>query len=260
MEIPLRCTALIALAFALFSFPERADAQQYTDKTGWWLIYFGDNKLNDKFGLHTEAQLRNHFAENQVETSLFRLGLNMYTSKSTIATVGYGYFYNEPNDTELPFAITREHRIWQQFLTRHKSRQLFTEHRYRLEQRFIEFGDGQPSLTDHRMRYRFQVIFPFYTLSPYLRHYFLAGYNEVMLNLRSNSAEIYDRNRLYVALGYQVSPKLNFQLGYMNQAARQPGLASLEINHLLQATVSYNMDDLMRTFFRPADRPENPDR
>lgn len=248
------CT--VALFFFTAAFSAKIYGQQHVDKPGWWLIYFGDNKLNDKFGLHTEVQLRNHFAPNTVETSFFRLGLNYYTSKSTIATVGYGYFYNEPNNPELPFAITREHRTWQQFLTRHKTRKLFMEHRYRLEQRFIEFGDDTPALTDHRIRYRFQAIFPFYTISPYLRHYFLAGYNEVMLNFREASAEVYDRNRFYIALGYQVSPKLNFQLGYMSQIARQGSLPTLEYNNLVQATVSYNMDDLMRTFFRPAGTPE----
>ncbi len=228
---------------------DHAIAQQSVNDTGWWLMYFGDNKLNPKIGLHTEIQLRNHFAPESVETSFFRLGINYYTSSSTIATVGYGYFYNEPNEPEIPLPISREHRIWQQFVTRHKTPKIFMEHRYRLEQRFLSFSDGRPDLTDHRIRYRFQAIVPFYSISPYLRHYFFATYNEVMLNFREASAEVFDRNRLYFALGYQVSPKLNFQLGYMNQLARQPFYPNHEVNHLLQVAVSYNMDDLMATFF-----------
>lgn len=213
-------------------------------------MYFGDNKINKKIGLHTEVQLRNLGAADALETSFFRLGLNYYTSKTSIATAGYGFFYNEPSSAEVPIAISRENRIWQQFLTRHKSQRLFMEHRYRLEQRFVNFADDTPDFTDHRIRYRFQAILPFYTFSPQLRHYFLAGYNEVMLNFRSNHAEVFDRNRLYIALGYQVSPKLNFQLGYMQQLARQGAYPNMEVNNLIQLAVSYNMDDLMGTFFR----------
>ncbi len=249
--------ALIASVIAVLILPKGAEAQQSVNKHGWWLIHFGDNPLNDKIGLHTEVQMRNQWVDQSLATSLMRIGLNYYTSSSTIATVGYGYFYNEPSEPELFVPLSREHRIWQQFLTRHKTTRIFMEHRYRLEQRFVSFADDRPDLIDHRLRYRFQVLVPFYTFSPYLRHYFFASYNELMLNFRRETAEIFDRNRLYVALGYQVSPKLNFQMGYLNQFAQQALFSNAEINHLFQFTVSYNMDDLMATFFRRNNAPKS---
>jgi hypothetical protein len=166
-------------------------------------------------------------------------------------TGGYGFFYTEPSRSDVAGAIIREHRAWEQFLMRKKTNFVFMEHRYRLEQRFLQSSAWDETKLDHRVRYRFQAIVPFYTISPYLRHFFFATYNELMLNLRQNSAEIYDRNRFYVALGIQVSPKLNFQFGYLNQLATQAAFPNLEVNHLLQIGVSYNMDDLMRSFFTP---------
>ena len=44
--------------------------------------------------------------------------------------------------------------------------------------------------------------------------YYLSAYNEVFLN---TEAAIFDRNRVYGSLGYQVSNELRFEVGYMNQ-------------------------------------------
>jgi hypothetical protein len=51
-------------------------------------------------------------------------------------------------------------------------------------------------------------------------------------------------------LGYQVSPKLNFQVGYLNQLISVPGIDEPEVNHSIVVSVSFNMDDIMNTFFK----------
>jgi hypothetical protein len=66
---------------------------------------------------------------------------------------------------------------------------------------------------------------------------------------RQVSGEIFDRNRLYFAVGYQVSPKLNFQLGYLNQLIAVPGVDEPTINHNLQIGVMYNIDDVFTQIF-----------
>lgn len=224
-------------------------SQQSINKGGYWFSYLGDNKINEKIGIHSEVQVRNLFlVTNTIKSSFFRVGLNFYATKTSMLTAGYGFFNNSPSESNSDFSSSYENRIWQQFIMRKRLPFVFMEHRYRLEQRFITNTSNNTNITDHRIRYRFQSIFPFYTLSPHLRHFFLASYNEVMLNFRTNYTEIYDRNRLYFALGYQVSPKLNFQIGYLNQLAQQNKFNHLEVNHLFQVAISYNMDDLMKTF------------
>lgn len=241
--------SLFLLSVFVFIHPS-VFSQQPVNQGGYWITYSGDNKINAKWGIHSELQARNiGFANNTVQTLFLRTGIHYYTSASSMITAGYGYFSNSPNSSHEALNRTLEHRIWQQFISRKKTSNVFMEHRYRLEQRFMENRTDQTSKTDHRIRYRFQFIVPFYTISPYLRHFFFASFNEVMLNFEKQTDKIFDRNRLYGAIGYQVSPKLNFQLGYMHQLATQPMFATGEVNHLLQFTVSYNMDDLMRSFF-----------
>lgn len=217
---------------------------------GQWLMYFGDNKINKKIGIHSELQLRNYFLEETVEQTLMRIGVNYYVDPLVMLSGGYGFIHTTPSAQNVVGFTTREHRIWQQLILRHKTRAIFMEHRYRLEQRFIENITDKTNTFDNRLRYRFQTILPFYTLSPHLRHYFFNAYNEFFVNLgREVSGQIFDRNRLYFALGYQVSPKLNFQIGYLNQVISIPGNLRPDINHNLQIGVAYNMDDIMATFF-----------
>ncbi|TVR37303.1 MAG: DUF2490 domain-containing protein [Cryomorphaceae bacterium] len=240
-----------SLFFMLLIQSAQAQNQVRPDPYGQWLMYFGDNKLSDKIGLHTELQLRNYLLRETVEQSLARVGLNVYLNPSTMATAGYAFIYTTPSRENVEGFTVREHRSWQQLIMRQRSRNLFLEHRYRLEQRFIDNLDTRNSKFENRVRYRLQAIVPFYTISPYLRHFFFASYNELFVNFGKQVAgEVFDRNRFYLAFGYQFSPKFNFQVGYLHQYISIPGATSGNINHNLQVGISYNMDDLMPTMFR----------
>ena len=52
---------------------------------------------------------------------------------------------------------------------------------------------------------------------------YLALYNEIFINGQrnignGNSVEIFDRNRLYLAMGYIIKKGLKIQMGYMKQS------------------------------------------
>ncbi|HMQ07213.1 MAG TPA: DUF2490 domain-containing protein [Saprospiraceae bacterium] len=227
----------------------RAQNQPRQQPLGNWIMYFGDNKINKKWGLHTEYQARNYFIPNTLTQTLIRLGANRYLSSSAMITGGYGFIHTIPSSSDEQGFTTVEHRIWEQLILRHRSYNVFIEHRYRIEQRFVKnLTDGR-SINDHRIRYRVQALMPLYNFSPYLRHWFLAGYNELFMNLgRELSGQLFDRNRLYFALGYQVDPRFNVQIGYLNQVIALPDALRPDINHNFQMSVVYNMDDFTSLF------------
>lgn len=216
---------------------------------GYWITYSGDHRINDRIGIMSLVSVRNYFLEDRVEQTLARVGFNYYFNPRVILTAGYGFMYADP-DEFVARSDVREHQIWQQFITRHRTRAIFWEHRYRLEQRFLSNLTSGESMLDHRVRYRFQIILPFYSISPHLRHFFFVANDEIFLNLgRSTTAEVFDRNRIFLALGFQVSPKFNLRLGYLNQFINSASVPKGELNHLVQLGISYNMEDIMRTFF-----------
>ena len=209
----------IFLATSLFS-------QQ--DKTGNWLMYFGTNRIHDNWSIHTEVQYRNHeLAPNTVEQLLLRTGLNYHLSSSSMLTAGYAYVGSYVYESEQSKPEVTEHRIFQQLIMTNKIGRIKFEHRYRIEQRWVN-DDYR-----NRLRYRLMAFIPINKSVIEEGTFFVGIYDEIFINTKQT---FYDRNRLYVSLGYQIKKSLQVQLGYLNQRVNTFG------KHHLQLGVVFNTD------------------
>lgn len=213
------------IGLLLFLIPISILAQ---DETGNWLMYFGANKVSDKFSIHTELQYRNHtIAPVNIEQLLIRTGLNYHFANNAFATVGYAHIGNHVYESDRTSPETEEHRIWQQFISTNLLGRVKFEHRYRLEERFIE-DDFKT-----RFRYRLMLFIPINKPKIEKGVLFAGIYNEIFIN---GEEEFFDRNRLYGGLGYQVSKNINLQAGLLYQRLRFNGKA------FLQFGIVYNTD------------------
>ncbi|WP_372752859.1 DUF2490 domain-containing protein [Mariniflexile sp.] len=173
---------------------------------GNWLIYIGNKKINSKWNIHNEVQYRNYNAIGDLEQLLLRTGLG-YTFNEGKNNVLLGYVYilseNYVGDTDEKEDVN-EHRIFQQFTASQTIGSITLNHRYRFEQRFVE--------ADFKMRFRYflGLNIPFSESSKY----YISAYNELFLNTKT---AIFDRNRLYGGIGYQLNKNLKVEAGYMNQ-------------------------------------------
>ncbi len=175
------------------------------DTWGAWYMYFGMNRVSDKLSIHSEAQFRYYETQGNFNQMLLRTGLNYHISSDAIATLGYAYILTDSTFEEFSEDIDfRENRIFQQFILKNKVWEFLFEHRYRLEQRFIDFGDFTD--TRHRTRYRLQVTLPLTDT------FFVNAYDEVFINLQDRP---FDQNRLYIALGINITENSSLQVGYL---------------------------------------------
>ncbi|HEA22293.1 MAG TPA: DUF2490 domain-containing protein [Pricia antarctica] len=175
------------------------------NRLGSWHMYFGTNKISEKVSLHTEGQLRYYEQAKNFNQLLLRTGLNYHINSDAIATIGYGYIATDRTFEELPNETNAiEHRIFEQFILKNNVGKIAFEHRYRLEQRFIKYFEQNE--TQHRARYRLQITVPLSGI------FFLNFYDEIFLNLQN---EVFGQNRLYGALGIQVTNSLSVQAGYL---------------------------------------------
>ncbi|MET7027854.1 DUF2490 domain-containing protein [Sediminicola luteus] len=187
------------------------------DKFGAWYMYFGTNKISDKLSIHTEAQFRYYETTGNFNQLLLRTGLNYHINENAIATFGYGYIDTDPTFEETAalqddFTFLGneilEHRIFEQLILKNKLWEFLIEHRYRLEQRFIDnksFRNNEKD-TQHRARYRLQATLPLTDT------FFLNFYDEIFINLQDNA---FGQNRLYAALGIHITENSSVQLGYL---------------------------------------------
>ncbi len=207
------------IIFALAQLSSPLLAQQ--NITGNWLMYFGTNRISDDFSIHSEIQYRNHTVEPvNIEQLLIRTGLNYHLAKHAILTAGYGYIASHDFESPQKVAESIEHRIFQQVILINKVSRLKIEHRYRLEQRWVN-GDYK-----NRVRYRMMAFLPLNnpTISP--GTFFLGVYDEIFVNTKQT---FFDRNRLYAALGYQFSKTTQAQVGYLRQRVNDFGKDYLQV-------------------------------
>lgn len=232
---------ILIAAFALFT-PGVSNAQDtrvHTVNTNAWLMYFGNHKVSDKWGLHIEAQLRRANVVDDPAQLLLRAGVDHY-SKWGRLTLGGAFVQTYPYGE---FAVAHrfpEFRLWEQVLTTQTLGKVQLSHRYRLEQRFIGSstdGTMENGRYENRFRYMARATVPLNGDGK--TPLYAAAYDELMVNFGKDVAyNIFDQNRLYAALGIGISPVLKLELGYLYQVAVLRSLSEgknrVENNHTLQ--------------------------
>ena len=214
--------------FFLFLLVSAVVAAQQTgeEKLGSWHMYFGTNRISEKFSVHTEGQLRYYENGKNFNQLLLRTGINYHISSDAIATLGYGYIISDGTFEEFTDEKNSiEHRVFEQFISKIKVWKFNFEHRYRLEQRFINFNDHTD--IQHRARYRIQITFPLSSI------FFLNFYDEIFLNLQN---EVFGQNRLYGAVGANIANNLSIQAGFLKNHFSTVNFDRLQIG------VFYNPD------------------
>ncbi len=198
--------SLLCIALTPVSAQETGESE-----VGNWLMYFGSHKLDDKFSIHHEGQLRLYERTSNFNQLLLRYGLNYHLSPTAMLTAGYANITTATFDKEDFEVRTNEHRIWQQFILRNKVGRLAFEHRYRLEQRWIT-SDDIPDDYTNRARYRIFFTLPLSNKDMLDKTLFFAFYDEIFLNLNDNP---FSQNRFYLALGYKFNSNISVQSGYL---------------------------------------------
>ena len=194
---------------------------------GNWLIYLGNWKMKPQLNLHHEIQYRNYNAVGDLEQLLMRTGMGYdLTPKNNNVLLGYGYIlsqnYIPGSDDKVD---TNENRIFQQFIHRNKIGIVRMQHRYRFEQRFVRNHLGENDFL-LRVRYFLALNIPLNNKEMLNNTFYLSIYDEIFLNTQD---VIFDRNRLYVGLGYKFSKMIRVELGYMIQSLSESSRDQINI-------------------------------
>lgn len=225
------CTAPLFFLFMLNGF-----AQTQNQNSGW-LFLLNSSRINDKWGVHLDVQLRTADNWDGVRNFLFRPGATYYINKNSNATLGYLLANTYSKQSGAAGTTLTEHRIWEQYILTHKIKPVFMQHRFRLEQRFIETAGDD--IFSQRFRYFFRAILPLApTEASFVTGPFVALQNELFFNIQNKNklnGELFDQNRAYGAVGYRFSKQFDIEAGYLNQFVN--GAASNTMNNVVQLAV-----------------------
>lgn len=218
----------IALFFVLIStdvFAQNTRIQE-GNQIGWY-NYFGTFKLNSKFGIHTEYQLRRTNYITDKQQGLLRVGLNYQANPKLQIRMGYAWIETYPygdfpiNGMGKDFT---EHRLFQMATLTDKISVFDISHRFMLEQRFVgRYSSANLETEDeylflNRLRYMFRIQMPLNGKSIDDKTPYIALYDEIFIGFGPNVNEnIFDQNRFGLLLGYKFNSKCRIEGGYLNQ-------------------------------------------
>jgi Protein of unknown function (DUF2490) len=212
----------ILLVFGFISFTNIAFAQN--SKVGDWLMYFGNQKINSKFNWHNEVQYRNYNFIGDENQLLFRTGIGYNLSENNNnLLLGYGFIETKTytaSGLKEDKIVKNEHRIYQQFITKQNFNNFYIQHRYRIEERFLA--------DDFKIRFRYflGVNKPITKKTMEKNAMYFSAYNEIFLN---DEKPIFDRNRLYGAIGYCINKNIKIETGFMVQMLENSRTSQFQI-------------------------------
>ncbi|WP_139925767.1 DUF2490 domain-containing protein [Hymenobacter sp. DG01] len=208
-----------------------------------WLLFFSDSRLSRRWGLHAEAQLIRARTSELDGQNVVRLGVNYHAAPALVLSGGYAHSrsYLEAGLTS-PISAP-EHRLYQQVqLQDNKSRVKF-QHRYRLEQRWVQLMPAHSYTYLNRMRYQLRLALPLMgrELAPGVP--FAVASDELFLGFgRHETNSFIKQNRAYAGLGYQISKAASVEVGYLNQLVQLRQENRYEVSENVQLSLSFHPD------------------
>jgi hypothetical protein len=242
---------LSALSICLNTIISAQSIRQIATNNNAWFMYFGTHKLSDKWGLHLEAQSRRSDIISDAQQLLLRGGINYHINPQLTATVGYCFVETYPYG-KLPAKIKfPENRLWQQLQFKNQVGSFEWISRFRLEERYVhvpilkgsvyEPNDTATHTNRFRLLNRFSVPFKGKTIVD--KSFYLSVYDEIMVNFGEKvGLNLFDQNRVYIAIGYKLPKVGRLEVGYLNQWIVKGDGKTIEDNNTLQVGLSANID------------------
>lgn len=232
--------------FILFN--SMAGSLKAQQQSAGWLANQTTIGISKKWGILTGFNVRSNDKWAHFQTIGARVAVVYNIRKHVSIAAGIEQNYNRKIIGDVT-GYFNDRIIWNHLLVTHRIRRLNILHRVRLEERFIsrlavENGKltKQGNNFAERLRYLFRVSHPLSNKAEFTKGAYLAGADELMLNLGDRSSvngRLLDQNRIYGGVGYRFSSKTDMEIGYLRQYV------------LLRNGDAYNNNVLqLSTFFR----------
>ncbi len=218
--------AILSLTF------NKTKAQGQFYGTGSWNIVTINlpGSTTHRWGGYFEAQDRNYGIVSKFYYYEVKTGVSYNFDNNSFALLGTGRYTTYGFDAVDDGPQITETRLWEQLTTNHYISRLKLEHRYRVEQRWLNTGYR------NRFRYRLTATLPLNKPKLEKGALFAAAFGEVFFN---NKQPNFERNRFSPSIGYKFSKPFTLQAGVINQRNYQINTSD-DKNYLI-ITATYNI-------------------
>jgi hypothetical protein len=205
--------------------------KEITKQSLVWYGLFTTLEFNDKWYFQNEIQERHFINPTAQHQFIVRSHLHRVLGNSGWEVSAGGCLFltnpNEPNaSVKLAVPEVRPHII---FVYKQNLDKVALEHRFRGEARFFHnLNDNKRELEDgfefssYRITYRLQGTVPLFKMDEQ-RKLKLKLYDELFINAGNKIVtNVFDQNRVYAGLNYDILKNLSFEVGYLNWFQQKP--------------------------------------
>lgn len=186
-----------------------AEANSQINSAGFFQNVSGEYYLGNQWNLWCQMQVRSQKVFSDFYYHEWDAGINYRFYKNGSVLLGTGQYdtYSLGGNFKLPVAAN-ELRLWEQLVLTNNFLRVKIEHRYRIEQRWIN-GHYRD-----RFRYRLNSTIPLNKKTLEKDAIFASVFDEVYL---TDKATYFERNRVFAGLGYIVRHSFILQMGWLHQ-------------------------------------------
>jgi Protein of unknown function (DUF2490). len=195
-----------------------AQNTQTSDLGSWNIISLKKTYANNFFS-YAETQTRSQKIFDKFYYYELKAGAGYNFSKDFNAFVGLGKYETYQYDGNFKTPVqSSETRLWEQFALTSRVNRIVLEHRYRIEQRWI--NDAFYA----RFRMRLNAIIPINHYKLVAKTWYASVYDEVFF---TNQQPFFQRNRILLGGGYQFNDKVALQSCWIRQYDYAPNGTSV---------------------------------
>ncbi|MDO6597232.1 DUF2490 domain-containing protein [Oceanihabitans sp. 2_MG-2023] len=208
----------IALLIVL-CIPAQLFAQKTSDDyLGSWYTLGINHRFTEKFSVNTYGELRFYEPISNYNLTFSSFSGNYHIKKKQTLSVAYAYLdidsvFDEDNRNN-----TKENRIYEQYNYKHKLGIFNVQHRFRLEQRFLQLAAKNEM--QNRFRYRFSLK---YNINKTL---FLGIKEEPFVNFQDQA---FHENRFFIGAGFHLFKNMQLQMDYLKHHIRKKNFNRIQI-------------------------------
>lgn len=217
----------IALIVLLLSINITFSQTPVEDQLGSWFTTSGTYKISNKVSFSNTLQSWHYKIADSFNFLFTSLAVNYHVSDKLTTSFAYG-FMDIDSGFKKEGVHTYENRLMEQISYKHKLAKLPIDHRFRVEQRFLNKPVNNILL--NRLRYRLG------TKIKLNNTLFIRLNNEFLVVVKTKETSKFTENRAYAALGLNIFKSANIQVGYLNRKIKGLDL------HRLQLGLFYRVD------------------
>lgn len=234
--------ALVLSAGARPAHAQRAGPREVAVNADVWVVYAADLAWSSRWAFLAEVEARRADGLAVWQQFLTRPAVAYRAAPNVRLTAGYEFQETWPYGEQAAPARTSAHHVWEQLQLGNATGRVAWQHRYRLEQRWVEApldSAARDWRYTNRVRYQARAAVPLHgrTIDP--GELYAVAWDEVFLSWGRNvGRNTFDQNRAAALVGWQARGNTRVEGGYMQQLLAKGDGVRLERNHTILLTVS----------------------